>query len=191
MDDETALGNGPPNRDHDYLRQLARRRLGHRQDRPVDPSDAAQQAILKAHRQRQQFLGKTEAEWRAWLLRILERVIADAFRRRARRAGHADPDRPVALPDDVAGNPQSTPCQKAQGEERRQRLHAALGRLGDDERLALELRYFRDPPCPLTEIARLLNRPSARAVSGLLYRGQEKLRQFLSEQGGAEPWPTR
>jgi RNA polymerase sigma-70 factor (ECF subfamily) len=162
---------------------LARRHLGNRRDRPVDPSDAAQQAIMKAHRRRTQFLGKTEAKWRAWLRRILERVIADAFRRRrARRAGHADPDRAVALPSDLMTNLQSTPCQKAQREEQRLRLQDALGRLSDDERMALELRFFRVPPCPLAEIARLLNRPGTRAVSGLLYRGQEKLRLLLREE---------
>jgi RNA polymerase sigma-70 factor (ECF subfamily) len=190
MDYQPLPGDGAPNSDRDYLQEIARRRLAHRRDRPVEPADAAQQAMYKAHRHSRQFLGKTEAEWRAWLRRILERVLADAFRRRKRRAGHADPDRAGALPDDVPGRPHSTPCQKAQREEQRQRLHAALGRLSEDERLALELRFFRVPPCSFREIARLLNRPSAKAVSGLVYRGQERLRELLSEQGEGEPWST-
>ena len=184
MDHKRPAGDGTPESDRDFLRRLAWRRLGPRHNGPIDPSDVAHQAFLRAHRRRKQFLGKTEAKWRAWLRRILERVLADAFRNRhVQREGHPDPGRPVELPSDVPANSHSTPSQQAQREEQRRRLHAALAQLGEDERMALELRFFRDPRCSLEEIARLLNRPSAKAVSGLLYRGQEKLRQLLCEEG--------
>ena len=53
--------------------------------------------------------------------------------------------------------------------------------LSDDERTAVEMRYLQDPSCPLREIARALNRPTAKAVAGLLARGLEKLRGLLRE----------
>ena len=76
---------------------------------------------------------------------------------------------------------QSSPSQKVQREEMLLRLAEALTSLSDDERAALELRYFQEPPWSLADIARQLNRPSAKAVAGLLARGLAKLRELLRD----------
>ena len=76
---------------------------------------------------------------------------------------------------------QSSPSQKVQREEMLLRLAEALTSLSDDERAALELRYFQEPPWSLADIAKQLNRPSAKAVAGLLARGLAKLRELLRD----------
>ncbi len=44
----------------------------------MSASDVIHETILKAHKNREQFRGRTEAEYRAWLRRILANIIADA-----------------------------------------------------------------------------------------------------------------
>jgi RNA polymerase sigma factor (sigma-70 family) len=76
---------------------------------------------------------------------------------------------------------QSSPSQKAQREEQLLQLSDALSQLAADERTALELRYLQESPWSLADIAKHLNRPSAKAVAGLLSRGLEKLRGLLRD----------
>jgi hypothetical protein len=40
---------------------------------------------------------------------------------------------------------------------------------------------LQGPACPLADIVRALNRPTVKAVAGLLARGLEKLRGLLRE----------
>ena len=54
--------------------------------------------------------------------------------------------------------------------------------LADDERTALELRYLNEPASSLSEIAKQLNRPTAKAIAGLLARALTKLRKFLPDE---------
>ncbi len=55
----------------EYLRLLARVQLPRRLHGQLSASDMAQETILKAHNKREQFRGATEAEYRAWLRRML------------------------------------------------------------------------------------------------------------------------
>ena len=71
------------------------------------------------------------------------------------------------------------PGSQAAREEQVLRLAEGLARLSEDERTAVELRYLQQPRCRLDVIARHLGRPSAKAVSGLLERGLDKLRRYL------------
>jgi hypothetical protein len=69
----------------EYLRLLARLQLDPKLQNVVDPSDLAQQTLLKAQEKKDQFRGKTEAERAAWLRAILANQIAEALRRQGQK----------------------------------------------------------------------------------------------------------
>src|SRR3954453_5930538 len=73
-----------PDRFRDYLLLLARSSLGRRERALLAPSDVVQQTLLEAHRKREQFRGRSDAELAAWLRRMLGFCIADAIRAQGR-----------------------------------------------------------------------------------------------------------
>jgi RNA polymerase sigma-70 factor (ECF subfamily) len=163
----------------DYLHFLARVRLGRWLQGKMSSSDVVQETLLKAHQHRDQFRGQTEEEWRAYLRRILANTVADAFR-------HLGNEQDIVRLMDQSSaqfeawlSEQTSPSQKLQWEELLVHLADALAQLPADERTALEMRYLQDPRRSLEDIAKELNRPSAKAVAGLLCRGLEKLRSML------------
>ncbi len=64
-----------------YLLLLARVEVGHRLQRKLDPSDLVQETFLDAHRNFARFEGSTEAQFLAWLRRILASKTANTVRR--------------------------------------------------------------------------------------------------------------
>src|SRR5262245_2871512 len=68
-----------------YLRDQARFRLARAGRADLDASDFAQDALALALARKDQFRGRTEAEMRPWLLRILANRIIDETRRLACR----------------------------------------------------------------------------------------------------------
>jgi RNA polymerase sigma-70 factor (ECF subfamily) len=60
---------------------LARNGLGHDLAAKVGPSDLVQETFLRAQRQFGGFRGKTEAEWRCWLRRIIHNLVQETARR--------------------------------------------------------------------------------------------------------------
>src|SRR6516165_7321339 len=78
--------NPCPERYRDYLYLLARLRIGGRPVGIISPSDIVQATVLKAHKCRAQFQGQNEAQYRAYLRKILANTVADAFRDGANEA---------------------------------------------------------------------------------------------------------
>jgi RNA polymerase sigma-70 factor, ECF subfamily len=102
----------------------------------ADAADAVQDAFLKAYAALSRF--RDGAPLRPWLLRIVANEARNRRRSATRRAilelrasGHAAPDQVAASPEsDVLAN------------EARETLHAAVGRLRDEEREVIGARYF-------------------------------------------------
>ena len=69
-----------------YLHLLARLQLDPRLKGKLDPSDAVQQTLLKAHESRSEFRGSGMAEQAAWIRTILANCLADEARKFAREA---------------------------------------------------------------------------------------------------------
>jgi RNA polymerase sigma-70 factor (ECF subfamily) len=170
-----------PERYRAYLHLLARLNLPGRLRGVLSASDLAHDTILKAHKNREQFRGQTEAQYRAWLHRILANTIADV-------AAVKEPDvlktleQSSAHLENVVVAMEPSPLEQVERAEQLRRLAEGLTRLSEDERTAVEMRYLQVPRCPLPEIARELGRPTAKAVASLLARGLEKLRGLLHEK---------
>jgi RNA polymerase sigma-70 factor, ECF subfamily len=153
----------------------------------LDPSDVVQQTFLKAQRQRGHFQGHTEAELAAWLRRILAGTLADAIRalHRAKRDVARERSLQAALEASSAllegrlTAEQSSPSQHLDRHEQLLRLAAALARLPDHQRRAVELKHLHD--YTVADIARCLGR-SETAIVGLLRRGMAKLREVLGDE---------
>jgi RNA polymerase sigma-70 factor (ECF subfamily) len=175
----------------DYLRLLARTRLGPRLQAKLDASDVAQQALLQAHQARGQFRGTTEVEKLAWLRAILANVLAAAarqFEAQARdvsreRSLEGELERSSSRLECLLAADQTSPSQRAVRCEELLRLAAALTRLPDDQRRVVELHHLQG--LPVAEVAEHMGRTRA-AVVGLLFRGLKELRQLLREPGEDE-----
>src|SRR4051812_30871011 len=63
-----------------HARQLVERQLRNRLLARIGASDVVQQAFLEAHRAFETFQGHTEAEWCAWLDRVVERALVRTLR---------------------------------------------------------------------------------------------------------------
>ena len=169
-----------------YLLLLARLQLGRELRGKLDASDVVQQALLQAHRQRDQFRGTTDAEKAAWLRRILAGTLADGIRRMY--ADKRDPARErllqVALDQSsrqleallTANLP--SPSEHLQRNEQAMRLASALTQLPDGQREAVELRHCQG--WSIDAVARQMDRTPA-AVAGLLKRGLKQLREILDD----------
>jgi RNA polymerase sigma-70 factor (ECF subfamily) len=184
MNQQAETGEPCLERYREYLRLLARLHLDVRLQGKVDPSDIVQQTLLKAHENRAQFRGQTEAELSAWLRRILANTLTDALN----LFGRAKRD--VALERSLEGAiqgssvrleawlaaDQSSPSERVIRQEQLQQLAAALAELPDDQRTALELQHLRG--YSVEAISAHMGRTKS-AVGGLLRRGMHRLRELL------------
>jgi RNA polymerase sigma-70 factor (ECF subfamily) len=171
-----------------YLRVLAGLHLSPMLRRKVDASDVVQEALIKAHRHRDQFKGRTQAERAAWLRRILANTLADlhrSFGRGKRELGLEQSledalDRSSLCLGKILADERAAPEDEEAIASRHLHLSEALARLPESQRSAVTLRYLYDPPCSLLEIARRLER-TEKAAAGLVCRGLETLRKILRE----------
>lgn len=167
-----------------YLLLLARVQLGPpRRGRP-DASDLVQQSLLEAYRQRGQFRGQSEAEWAAWLRRILACNLADAERARHRSKRNVARERSLesalaatsASIASLVAAQQSSPSERAARNEQLAMLAEAIAALPEANREAIVLHYFQG--WSLDRVGLQIERTPA-AVAGLLKRGLKQLRGSL------------
>jgi RNA polymerase sigma-70 factor (ECF subfamily) len=186
MDQATDASDTRLERCREYLRMLARLQLSPKLQGKLDASDVVQQTLLSAHANRDQFRGRTEAEFLAWLRQILANHLAGAVRQfgagvrdigRERSLEAKLEDSAVRLDAWLAAD-QSSPSQRVMREELHLRLADALGKLPEDQRVAVELHHLKGRT--VAEAAELMGRPKP-AVVGLLFRGLKRLRQLLEE----------
>ena len=151
----------------------------------VDASDLVQQTMLEAHRGFGRFQGATEAEWLAWLRRILDNNAAD-FVRRYRGTGKRQVGREVPLaganssapgcPEPAADD--ESPSSAAVRHEGELALTAALAKLTPDHREVIVLRNLQR--LPFEEVAERMDR-SRPAVQMLWMRAIQKLQEVMRD----------
>lgn len=157
------------------LRHLAGRGLNPRFWRRTDPSDLVQITVAEAHRNRADFHGTTERELVAWLRMILGHRILDEVRKLQCQKNNME--REVELNDSVRMvNTWTSPLSALVRHEEALRVAAALEKLPDDQRRAIELVHFHK--LKPSEAARLMARTKG-SVTGLVRRAQETLRELL------------
>jgi RNA polymerase sigma-70 factor (ECF subfamily) len=170
----------------EYLCLLARMRLDPQIQGKLDASDVVQQTLLEAFKARDQFRGRTDAEYAAWLRQILVRNLSNALRDFGRAKRDVTRERSIqAAIDDSSSRleswlaaEQSSPSQRAERSEQVLRLAEALAVLPADQRTVLELRHLQG--WSLAQIARHIGR-TPHAVAGLLHRGLKTLRERLQD----------
>jgi len=165
----------------DYLRILARIGLDPRLRSKLDESDVVQQTLLEAHRDWDQFRGKSEGERYAWIKRILARNLANLVRDYTRDKRDVNREAAEASSHRIANwlaSNEATPATLMQREEESARVALALASLPELQREAVILRHWHD--WPVADIAEELQ-TTLDSVTGLLYRGLKALRQRLQE----------
>lgn len=143
----------------------------------LDPTDLVQQTLLEAVKA-DGLAGQPDHAALAYLRRALVHNLIDAARKYAHtKADAAALDSSVRLADWLAAD-HTSPSERADRNERFERLAVALTELPDDQRRAVELRYMQG--MKVTDIAAFFGR-SEGAVSLLLHRAVSKLRLELTE----------
>ncbi len=168
-----------------YLKLLARVQIGRRLQGKADASDIVQETFLDVHRQFANFRGLTEAEFLAWLRRILAGQIAQMMRHYLGTKGRdlklerelaVDVDHSSQAMNSDLADSQSTPSQHVSRREQSVLLAEALDRLSEDYREVIILRHLEALSFP--EVAARMNR-TENSVQKLWVRALASLRQKL------------
>jgi RNA polymerase sigma-70 factor (ECF subfamily) len=161
----------------EYLDLLARLQIGAGLRGRLDPSDLVQQTLLKAHENRDQFRGTTDAERAAWLRAILANQVRDAYRQLGQEPVRSVEETSLRLEAWLAAE-EPSPSRWLDRNERLLALAQAMAGLPEDQRWALELHHLEG--LSVVAVAQRLGR-STSSVAGLLHRGLKALRQTLLE----------
>jgi RNA polymerase sigma-70 factor, ECF subfamily len=170
----------------DYLRLLVRLQLAPQLQGKLDLSGLVQQTLLEATQALAQCRGEGHGQRAAWLRCILARNLTDEVRKV--RASKRDPARERSLDEALEQSSarlegwlvaeQSSPSEQAQRKEQGVIVAAALARLPDHQRQAVELHHIQG--WSLAAVAQHLG-CSKEAVAGLLHRGLRKLRELIPD----------
>jgi RNA polymerase sigma-70 factor (ECF subfamily) len=175
------LTGGEPGRPleafREYLNLLARVQISAGLRGRLDASDLVQQTLLKAHANRDQFRGTTDAERAAWLRAILANQVRDACRQLGHEPVRSVEDTSLRFEAWLAAEDLS-PSQRLGMNERLLALATTMAGLPEDQRLALELHHLQG--LSVVAVAQRMGR-STSSVAGLLHRGLKALRQTLLE----------
>jgi RNA polymerase sigma-70 factor, ECF subfamily len=168
-----------------YLGLAARARVESWLQAKADASDLVQQTMLEAYRGFERFAGRTEAEWLAWLRRILDHNAADFVRRYHGAKRRVGKELPLAGPnvDSQSGAPEpaaavDTPSAALVKLESELQLAAAIEQLPPDYREVIALRNLQR--LPFDEAAKRMDR-SRPAVQMLWMRAIQKLQQIIEK----------
>jgi RNA polymerase sigma-70 factor (ECF subfamily) len=155
-----------------FLKRLARQQLPPRISHRSDASDVVQDTLGEAARSLAQFQGTSLLEFVAWLEQILRNNACDAVRRHIvaeiRSVRHEVVFQPAAEAEFVVQElliaNQSTASQRCRRDEDERRLHEALSRLPERQRIAVRMKHLEDKT--LAEIGEVLgcNTGAAAAV---------------------------
>jgi RNA polymerase sigma-70 factor (ECF subfamily) len=158
-----------------YLLLVAQRELAPDLQAKGGASDLVQETLLDAVRAFPCFQGTTEAEVVAWLRRLLLNNVV-SFARRYRDADKRQVAREVGLAPGSAGPAADgpTPSRQAEEQEEARLLREALGRLPEDYRQVLRLRFEEERS--FEDIGRLLGL-TANAARKLWARAVRRLQQ--------------
>ena len=170
-----------------YLRLLARLQIDRRLQGKVDTSDLVQETLVQAHQDFAEFHGGTEAEFVAWLRRIMACKVTNTIRRflgtqrrdvRLERELRADLDRSSGGLERVLADSASSRSQRAARREQAVLLANALEQLPPDYREVMIRHHLHGHPLPV--VALQLGR-SVDSVRKLWARGLARMRSLLKE----------
>jgi RNA polymerase sigma factor (sigma-70 family) len=137
--------------------------------------DAVQEGFLAAWRNADRFMPE-RAKASTWLLTLVHRRAVDLVRRENRR--RAEP-----LVEGVEPAPTESAEEDAWLRFERERVQAALKRLPDQQREALELAYYGG--FSQSELAERLGQPVG-TIKSRMFTGLARLRELLAEPGPGE-----
>jgi RNA polymerase sigma-70 factor (ECF subfamily) len=174
----------------DYLIMVARSMIGVSYRGKVDAEELVNHALFAAFQQQENFRGISRPERMGWLKTILTNQVSDANRFLHRDKRDIDRERNLVVRnwDQSCSSLMSITCGltspslQAVKHEQELLLAAALAKLPEQQRTAVEFRHLHG--CSLAETADAMDCTVA-AVAGLLRRGLKTLRAELKSE--AEP----
>ena len=177
-----------------YLRILVVTQLDGKLRQRLSPSDVVQETFFEAHRDFQQFRGKTTPEFLAWLRKILVNNLHTVIEKHvlagkrdvrleitAEKLG-AELEKSTIRLDAILPDPGNSPSMHLQQRETQVLLANELAALPADYRDAIVMRHLEG--LPFEEIGRRMDR-SAGAVRMLWLRAIKLLRERLASNEGS------